>query len=292
MHTKYTLENDFLTATFKTSGAELISLEDKNGIEFIWNGDPEHWNRHTPVLFPIVGGLKDNTFFVEGEKFEMKQHGFARNSDFSVVLHTEDTLVFELTSNEETLKNYPFEFTLQIQYTLNNKSLDTKYIVNNPSNQELLFSIGAHPAYTCPFRDDHTREEYVLVFDKDEAPKSQLLENGSRTGETIKVFNQNAVLDLPKTVFDNDAIVLNPNPFSEVSFIHEPSGKTYMSVRFDHFPFLGIWSPSQEAPFVCIEPWQGIADHVEHNQELKDKEGIITLEAKKQFSCNYTVTIS
>lgn len=292
MKTDYILENDFLTATFKTSGAELISLEDKNGIEFIWNGDPTYWNRHTPVLFPIVGGLKDNAFFVGDDKFEMKQHGFARNSEFTVVSETKDTLVFELVSNEETLKVYPFEFVLQIHYILNNKNLDTKYVVKNPTDKELLFSIGAHPAYACPFRDDHTREEYILIFDKDEAPESQLLIDGSRANKKAKVFEQGGVLDLPKTVFDNDAIVIDPNPFSEVSFVHEPSGKTFMSVAFNNFPYLGIWSSSQNAPFVCIEPWHGVADHIDHNQQLKDKEGIIALEANKEFTCNYLVTIS
>lgn len=291
MTTNYILKNAFLTAEFKTEGAELISLKDKNGVEFIWNGNPDFWNRHTPVLFPIVGGLKENTFFVGNNKYKMSQHGFARNSVFSVVSKSETTLVFELTSNQKTLENYPFEFVLQIQYTLNNNGLDTKYIVKNPSDSELLFSIGAHPAYACPFDKNHTREEYILIFDNDTAPESQLLENGSRTGETEKVFSQGGILDLPKNVFDNDAIVLNPNPFSEVSFVHEPTGKTYMSVTFNNFPYLGIWSKNQEAPFICIEPWHGIADHKDHNQQLKDKEGIIALDANKEFSCNYFVTV-
>ncbi|MGY6650469.1 aldose 1-epimerase family protein [Wenyingzhuangia sp. IMCC45574] len=288
----YTLENDFLKATFTTAGAELISLKSNQGIEYIWNGDATHWGRHTPVLFPIVGGLKDNTFFVEGEKFEMKQHGFARNSEFNVISQTEDSLTFELTANSETLKLYPFDFVLHLEYTLSSKGLNTKYTVKNPANKELIFSIGAHPAYTCPFEEGQTREEYMLVFDNDAAPESQLLIDGSRDGSTLEVFNQGGLLDLPKTIFDHDALVLNPNPFQEVSFVHEPTGKTYMSVTFKDFPYLGIWSANAEAPFICIEPWHGIADHIDHNQELKDKEGMISLAAKEEFTCEYLVTIA
>ncbi len=288
----YTLENNFLKATFKSAGAELISLESKNEIEYIWKGDATFWGRHTPVLFPIVGGLKEDTFFVGDDEFKMKQHGFARNSEFTVVSETKDTLVFELASNEETLKIYPFDFVLQLEYTLSNKGINTKYVVKNPSDKELIFSIGGHPAYACPFEKDQTREEYILVFDNEASPEAQLLVDGSRNGETLKVFNQGGILDLPKTIFDKDALILSPNPFSEVSFVHEPTGKTYMSVTFKGFPYLGIWSSSQEAPFVCIEPWHGIADAIDHNQQLKDKEGMITLEAKGDFSCEYLVTIS
>ncbi|MDO6802072.1 aldose 1-epimerase family protein [Wenyingzhuangia sp. 1_MG-2023] len=292
MSSTYCLENEYLKANFTSKGAELISLTNKKEIEYIWNGNPEFWGRHAPVLFPIVGGLKDNTFYVEDQKFEMKQHGFARNSEFNIVEQSNDSITFELASSKETLEWYPFEFVLQITYTLTNKTINTKYLVKNPSDKNLLFSIGAHPAYACPFEKNQTREEYILVFDNDAAPLSTHLINGCRNKETSKVFNQGGVLDLPKNVFDKDALIFNPNPFSEVSFIHEPTGKTYMSVKFENFPYLGIWSANQEAPFVCIEPWHGITDHADHNQQLKDKEGIISLEPKQVFTCAYLVTIN
>ncbi|WP_010134059.1 aldose 1-epimerase family protein [Ochrovirga pacifica] len=287
----YTLENEFLKATFKTLGAELISLKSKKGIEYIWNGDAKHWGRHTPVLFPIVGGLKDNTYYVNQQAYKMKQHGFARNSEFTVVKETENTLVFELASSKATLQYYPFDFTLQITYTLSNQGIKTHYSVKNPSDCKLLFSIGAHPAYACPFEAEQNREDYILIFDNDATPVSQQLTANGRSTKNFGVFKQGGILDLPNTIFDKDALIFNPNPFSEVSFVHQPTGKTYMSVTFKNFPYLGIWSANQEAPFICIEPWHGIADAEDHNQQLEDKEGILTLAPKEEFMCEYFVTI-
>lgn len=288
----YTLENNFLKATFKTSGAELTSLI-CNDIEYIWDADPKHWNRHTPVLFPFVGAEKDNSYLYKGIEYKIGQHGFARDQSFSVINYNSSEIIFELTESNESKKIYPFNFILQIKYTLNHKNLTTEYIVKNPSSTEIMyFSIGAHPAFKCPFNPEHTREEYNIVFDTESSPKSQLLKNGLRTNDYFTVFNtQKGVLNLPKNIFDKDALVFNPNPFSKATFVHKESNKEFMSVIFKGFPYLGIWSKSKDSPFICIEPWHGIADHVNHNKELTKKEGIIKLETCKTFSCEYVISI-
>ena len=291
MSTIYTLHNKYLKATFKSQGAELISLCKEN-IEYIWNGNPEFWNRHTPVLFPFVGSLKNNSYTYKGISYPMGQHGFARDKNFIVATQTEDSITFQLVSNEETKKVYPFDFLFQIKYTLTSNGLVTSYFVENPAQEDLYFSVGGHPAFNCPFEKNQTREEYILMFDNNETPEAKLIEGSLIGNESYPVFKQEGILELPKNVFDNDAIVFNPNPFSQISFIHEPTGNTYMSVEFKNFPYLGIWSKNQEAPFICIEPWHGIADNINHNQKITEKEGIIKLNPKETFNCEYSILIN
>ncbi|MDB4297198.1 aldose 1-epimerase family protein [Flavobacteriaceae bacterium] len=286
----YTLENHILKATFKSQGAELISLL-KDETEYIWQGNPEFWNRHTPVLFPFVGAEKNNQYFYKGETYHIGQHGFARDKDFTVVSQDETSIVFQLEADEASKEIYPFDFVLQLKYTLVGAELTTAYIVKNNVADDLYFSIGGHPAFNCPFEEGQAREDYIVVFDNDAAPEAELLEGGCRTGETFKVFEQGGILDLPKNVFDKDALVFNPNPFTQASFVNDLTGKTYMNVKFNNFPYLGIWSKNQDAPFVCIEPWHGIADAASHNQELTQKEGIIKLVQGEEFNCEYSVEI-
>ena len=291
MNTIYTLQNKYLKAVFKPQGAELISLT-KNETEYIWQGNPEFWNRQAPVLFPFVGAEKNNSYIYNNVSYSIGQHGFARDKNFTVVSQDDNSIVFGLKPDEDSKTKYPFDFTLQLKYTLTNDGLTTAYSVQNPSDQDLYFSIGGHPAFNCPFEKEQTREEYILMFDNDANPESQLFIAGLATDEHSKVFKQGGILELSKTIFDKGAIVFNPNPFSEVSFIHQPTGKTYMSVEFKNFPFLGVWSASKEAPFVCIEPWHGIADHVNHNQKLTEKKGIIRLATKENFNCEYSILIN
>lgn len=284
------LENKHLKATFKTQGAELTSLFG-NGIEYIWTGDKAFWNRHTPVLFPFVGSEKDNTYIYKKTKYSIGQHGFARDREFNITEHSKTSITFQLTSDVGSLKIYPFAFILELKYTLVGKTLTTSYRVKNPQQENIYFSIGAHPAFKCPFETSHQREDYSIEFDTFDTPESQTINDGLRTDESYAVFKKEGFLDLTKNIFDKDALVFNPNPFSKASFIHNPSGKTYLSIEFKNFPYLGIWSKNQESPFVCIEPWHGIADHENHNQELTQKEGIILLKKKESFHCEYLINI-
>lgn len=291
MNTIYTLENKFLKATFTSQGAELISLK-KEDTEYIWQGDPTFWNRHTPVLFPFVGGLKNKSYTYKDVSYTMGQHGFARDKNFSLAEQNENSITFELKADEETLKIYPFDFIFKIKYTLTNNGLSTSYFVENPSQEDLYFSVGGHPAFNCPFEKNQTREEYLLMFDNNETPEAKLIEGSLIGNESYKVFDKGGILELPKNVFDNDAIVFNPNVFSQVDFVHEPTGDTYLSVTFKNFPYLGIWSKNQDSPFICIEPWHGIADNIDHNQEITEKEGIIKLNAQQTFDCEYQIIIN
>ncbi|MBJ2175404.1 aldose 1-epimerase family protein [Aureibaculum sp. A20] len=288
---KYVLKNNYLTLTVKKNGAEMVSLK-KDNTEYVWQANTQFWARHAPILFPIVGRLIDNEYLYKGQHYSMNQHGFARDSDFEVIDKTDNSICLELSSTEKLKKIYPFNFKLQVAYTLEDRSLRTEYTIINPSkNDDLYFSIGAHPAFNCPFEKGHSRNEYQLIFDKQLAPESDVIEDGLRCTKTSKVFEEKGLLTIHNSLFDNDAIIFNPNPFSKVTFVHKPSQKAYMSVSFTNYPYLGIWSSNQDAPFVCIEPWHGITDHKDHNKELPQKEGVIKLVANEKFSCEFTVEV-
>lgn len=285
------LKNELLNVIINEKGAELASLK-SNGNEYIWQANPKFWARHAPILFPIVGRLIDNEFTYHGKSYNMKQHGFARDSDFELIDTTNNSIAFELLSSEKSKEIFPFDFRLQVVYTVVQKSLKIEYTVINASEKnDLYFSIGAHPAFNCPFEPGHHKNEYQLIFDASLAPGSENILDGLRTSETSKVFEQRGELMLHKKIFDNDALIFNPNPFSKITFVHEPSQKEYLSVAFKNYPYLGIWSSNGDAPFVCIEPWQGITDHKDHNKEFSQKEGVIKLLPNKTFNCEFTIEV-
>ena len=173
------LENNWLKATFKISGAELSSLVSKtNNTEHIWQADPAIWNRHTPILFPIVGQVENNSYSFEGVEYKMSQHGFARDKEFKIESHTADKIVFSLESNDETLKNYPFGFKLFITYTLILDQLKITYNVANTDLKIIYFSIGAHPGLICPFQENENFEDYILEFEKPEIATRHFFADG------------------------------------------------------------------------------------------------------------------
>ncbi len=287
----HTLKNEQLTVTIKTKGAELVGLK-TDDLEYIWQADPKVWPRHSPLLFPIVGRLVDHEYIYNGKTYSMKQHGFARNYDFEIIAKTENSILFEQIATNKSKEIYPFDFILNVKYTLSGTKLITEYIVKNPSNdKDLYFSIGAHPAFSCPFEKGQKRSDYQLVFDKKIAPKAHINNKGLYEGSTSTVFSENGIINVTDTLFDNDSFTFNPNPFSKVTFVHKPTQKEYLSVLFKNFPYLGIWSKKNVAPFVCIEPWHGIADRKNHNKDYTQKEGVEKLTPQGVFSCSFTIEI-
>jgi len=287
----HTIKNNKLEVTIKTKGAELASLK-THAMEFIWQANPDVWFRHAPILFPIVGRLKDHEYIYENKTYKMTQHGFTRDTNFKVIKKSKTSILLEQISTPKSKEIYPFDFILQVKYTLSGKLLITEYIVKNPSAEKnLYFSIGAHPAFNCPFEDHQKRSEYELIFDKKVSAKSLGRNDGLIVNDLNTVFKEDGVIALPDTIFDNDALIFNPNLFSKVTFVHKPSQKEYLSVEFKNYPYLGIWSKTKASPFICVEPWHGITDYVNHNKELTEKEGIIKLEPKKIFSCDFSIEV-
>ena len=286
----YSIKNQSLSAFFKLKGAELCSLKDNKGTEYIWQADPAHWGRHAPVLFPIVGKLKDNTYYVDDKEYQLNQHGFARDLEFEMVEKTASSISFKLQSNEATLAIYPFSFVLIITYTLNENQLEVNYQVSNPVAETLYFSIGAHPAFNCPIHDNKQRSDYFLKFDNSVNSEIHLIDGGLQNGATIPLLENQDRLNISDDLFDQDALILKGFPENSIH-LTDDTLTPYLTVAFEGFPYLGIWSKSSTSPFVCIEPWYGIADHQNSSQNLKEKEGIMSLKEGEEFKASYQIII-
>lgn len=288
------LANDHCRAAFAARGAELTSFA-AAGLEYVWAADPAVWGRHAPVLFPIVGRLPDDTYLHRGRAYRLGQHGFARDQEFAVLRHTADELVFRLTDSAETRANYPFAFELTITYTLRGTALAVRWDVRNPAagapgTSDLLFSIGAHPAFGCPLRPGERFEDYYFEFNHPVTLDRHLLRGGLRTGETAPVLRGAATLPLTYELFADDALVFEHYDFTRLA-LRAHGSPHFVRLRFDGFPYLGLWTKGPGAPFVCIEPWHGVASPAGPPQELRDKEGILTLGPGQAFAAVYTVEI-
>jgi galactose mutarotase-like enzyme len=285
------LENERMEVYIKNQGAELTGIKLKsNGIQYLWQADPKAWGRHAPVLFPVVGGLKNDSYRFEGKTFNLAKHGFARDMDFETVSVSDRRVEYSLKSNEETLKVYPFEFELIIAYTLDGVSLTVDYKVVNTGDRDMLFSIGAHPAFNCPLEPGETMEDYILEFETEENADTYVIDGNLISDEKLSFLKDSKIVRLSPDMFRNDAIVLENLKSKWVIMKSSKTGK-FVRVDFEGFPYLGIWSKAEGAPFLCIEPWYGIGDFVDATGNLEEKKGIMKLAKGQIFSCSHKITI-
>jgi galactose mutarotase-like enzyme len=278
-----TITNGILTAKINPQGAELNSLT-KNGKEYIWEGNPAFWGKHSPVLFPIVGTLKDNTYIYNGDNYSFPRHGFARDNAFTLTVQEANTATFLLAATDDLKKNYPFDFHLELVYTLHESELTLAYRVTNNGNVPMPFSIGAHPAFALP----GNFEEYSLKFEKDEPLLSTQLTNDLLSDITETLPATDGVLPLTYSLFEKDALIFKSLESKSITI--KKGAEDYLAVRFFDFPHLGIWT-KVGAPFLCIEPWQGYSDTVDANGDISNKEGIVNLEPGATFIAALTITV-
>lgn len=289
---KYSIENEFLKIAVQEEGAELCNLINlENGREHIWQANPEIWESHAPNLFPIIGALKDGKYTFEGEEFELPKHGFIRyNKNIRLKERTDNRLTFELLYSEDTLKMYPFRFAFRISFSLNKRSLEVKHQVINLDSREIYFSVGGHPAFNIQLFKNEKIDDYYLQFDQKMDLETFLLnDEGLVSTKTRKVLDNEDKIILTRHLFDNDALIFKDIQSKKVNLISKNNGKI-LSVEFSDFKNLGIWS-KPGAPYVCIEPWLGIADTEGANPKLDNKEGIIKLPVKNDFNAGYTIKI-
>ncbi|EAC7884779.1 aldose 1-epimerase family protein [Listeria monocytogenes] len=286
------LENEVLLVEMKTAGAELTRIFHKDtGLEYLWNADSKFWGRHSPVLFPTVGRLVDDTYLVDGKQYHLGQHGFARDRDFQVIEQTENTVRFELDADEDSLAIYPYKFKLSIIYTIEKNTVAVSYEVENTDNKRIYFSIGAHPAFHLPLTDGTTFEDYYLDFGTEENLETLCLEGPYRSGEIKKIVDEPArYLPLSYDLFKNDALIFEALKQKEMTIKSEKTPH-YVKVSFPEFPFVGVWTAKAGTPFLCIEPWYGIADGAGESVELRDKAGIEHLEPEAVFASEYEITV-
>ena len=268
----HTLKNDVLTVQVKEHGAELASIM-KGSTEYLWQADPAFWGRHSPVLFPIVGSVWEKRYRVDGVEYEMGQHGFARDMDFTLVEGNDTEVRYRLESSAETLAKYPYPFVLEIAYKLQGNRLDVIWEVCNPSQEDMYFQIGAHPAFYYPDYDPQAAGRGFLSFDRSEGLECiRIKEKGCVDAVTRYPLEipQDGKLPLTKETFDQiDTIMLEDSQVARVT-LHRNDGSPWLSLCFDA-PVVGIWSPpTKNAPFICLEPWYGRCDRAGYEGDYRD----------------------
>lgn len=278
-----TITNDALTAVINPQGAELISFKDSSN-EYMWEGNPDFWGKHSPILFPIVGTLKNNSYTLNNKDYSMSRHGFARDNRFKVKEHNSRSVIFSLTPNDETKKQFPFDFELELKYALQDKKLTLDYTVRNTGATEMPFSLGAHPAFAL----SGNFNDYSLHFEKEEPLVSSQLENDLISDKTVSIAANNGEVKLSYDLFKDDALIFKSvqSDFIEI----KKDGTAFLKVTFSDFPHLGIWT-KQDAPFICIEPWQGYSDSYDADGDFLKKEGIVTLQPDEEFNASFSIAI-
>lgn len=268
----------------KKQGAELTSIQYK-GKEMLFQADKVYWNRHAPILFPIVGKLKDGKTQIEEKQYEMSQHGFARDMEFEEIEKTSNKHQYILKSNEETLRKYPYQFELQVIYEVIENTLNVTYQVKNIDNKTIYFGLGGHPAFNCEYSND----EYEIIFtEQEDRIEFMKLKDGLIDIEKADNILVNNKIHLKEDTFDNDAVIMKNINSHKVTLKNSRTNEQILEFHFDGFPYLAIWS-KKGAPFVCIEPWQNTADKIDCNGVFKEKEDIIELKQEEIFTCKYSV---
>ena len=270
------LSNDDLRVGLLFHGAELSSIQDDTGREYVWQADPAYWNRHASLLFPIVGRVKDDTYSLYGKEYHLPQHGFARNTDFVLESATRDSATFVLRNDAKTEAVYPCPFVLSVSYKLTGRSLTCTWKVENPSDQPTYFAIGGHPGFNWP---QGTFENGFIGFDGAEA----LAEMVHGRGEAVAL--NNGRLAVTEDLFNSNALVFDKPAFHAITLYE--GDKPFLRLDHTEFPVLALWSPAK-APFVCIEPWfRASGDSV----ALEEKPDIIKLAPGEIFTTSYNIEI-
>ncbi len=284
------LENKFLTVSILKKGAELSSLKRKSdGLEYIWQADPAIWGRHTPLLFPIVGKLLNNSYTLYGKSFSLPQHGFARDRYFEVIDHTDDSARFRLEWDEASLKVFPYRYHLEVWYILREKSLQVSVRVYHTNTEPMYFSLGGHPGFTCPLFPDESFEDYYLEFPQHETAPRHLLKEGLRSGETEPCLVDTPHLPLKADLFDKDAIVLSDLVSRQVRLCSTAHGPQ-LEFSFPNSDLFGIWT-KPGAPFICLEPWQGWADSIDSTGDFIQKDHQTELAPGHTHAFDYSMEV-
>ncbi len=288
------IQNEKLLVEISTLGAEVKRVYHLgHEIDYLWDSNPSFWAKSSPILFPIVGRLAKNQYLYDGKSYSLSQHGFARDLEFELVEQGSDTVWFELKANDVTREMYPFDFVLRIGYVLEDET-NVKWQVLNHNEEVMPFSIGAHPAFSTKLASDDEYSDYYLHFETNEGISTYLFDNetGRVYEEKEQIIDKLKLLPLSKELFEEypTLIIENEAAITLGCYNHERE----VVVRFDGFPYVGIWSPinalGEIADFVCIEPWYGVADTVGEPQELMSKKGIQVIEPHSMFEVSYSMT--
>lgn len=288
------LKNDLLEVMLSPKGAEIISIVgQQDGINYMWKRDARQWGNSAPILFPIVGKVRNDEYRVDGKAYSLTQHGFARHNEFKVIEASDTKVIYELESNDELIKMYPYLFKLLVVYTLEQKSLSCSCIVNNEDNKDMYFQIGGHPAFSCPFKEDESSNDYYLEFSENETLCEKILDpiQNGMTNITRPFLENEKRFFVRQESFNRDAIVLENFKSKSITLKSLNHNKT-LSVHMENFTHLGIWAAKHVGDLVAIEPWIGHTDYIDFKGELKDKTGVKSIKSGESFNCCFTIEIN
>ena len=284
------IKNDKLTLTINEHGAEMVSIKDNGGEEYLWDGDSKYWGRHSPILFPLVCGVWKDTFRINGKEYPMKRHGFARDTDFKLIAKGEDRVIYALHDNADTLKKYPYHFNLGISYRLDDNKIHVVWHVENTDDKTIYFQIGGHPAFLVPGAKKDEPVKGTLRLDNPEPMRVFGNVNGCLAKGYHKVNTDNGLLHFTEDTFKDNALIFDHSQLKHIELLDE-NVKPHVTLDIKT-PAVGLWSPyGKHDPFVCIEPWYGIADWAEYDGEFKDRYLMNKLLPGSSFMSEYTITV-
>ena len=285
------IKNEQLQITVSPKGAELQSIQDGNGREYLWQADERYWPRHSPILFPIVCGLWNKHYRIDGFEYTMERHGFARDMEFKLINRTDNKVTFALESTTETHRQYPYHFILSVSYRLDGNRIHVVWHVHNTDNNEIHFQIGGHPAFNLPDVEEGEPMHGCMKFDN-EGRLERLIGNvgGCIVPGRFDLPTQQGYWQFDEESFREDAVILDRSQVKQVQLL-DKDRRPVVTVDMKT-PALGIWSPyGKNAPFVCIEPWFGLHDTVEYQGDFRKKYLMNHLQPGASFLSEYTITI-
>ncbi len=294
---EYTIRSEKMSVTVQTLGGSLRSIRDREGTEYLWQGDPAYWKDQAPNLFPYIARMTEGKYTLGGREYHMDIHGFVKDSELAAAECGGDGLLLRLKDNEETLARYPYHFTYEIEYRLNGNCLEVVYRVVNEDEKTMYFGIGGHPGFNVPLEDGLQFEDYELTF----AGAGGLSSEGDTrrvvfspacfvTGTEPFALGDGGTLPLRHDLFDDDAIVLTGVP-AQVC-LHAKNGRKAVRVSYPQMRYLGIWhKPHSDAPYVCIEPWSSLPSRDGIVEDLAKQPGLIALEAGKTYENRWKIEL-
>ena len=285
------LKNEQLQIAISEHGAELQSIQDADRNEYLWQGDPKYWGRRSPILFPIVCGLWDDCYRLDGYEYKMQRHGFARDMDFQLIAKTDRKVTFALEDTPETHRCYPYHFMLSITYRLDGNKIHVIWHVHNTERNEIHFQIGGHPAFMIPGVKEGDEVKGTIRFDNTDKIERLIGNmNGCIIPGRFDVGSRDGIWHFNEDSFKEDCVIIDKSQVKQVSLLDE-NQKPVVTVDMKT-PCVGIWAPyGKHAPFVCIEPWYGIHDKVEYRGDFRQKYLMNHLQPGASFLSEYTITI-
>ena len=285
------LKNDLLSILVSERGAELQSIKDASGKEYLWQADPNFWPRHSPILFPIVCSVNNDTYRAEGKEYHLPRHGFARDTDFKLIAQSERKVTFALESSDETRKVYPYDFTLSVSYVLDGNTIGVIWHVLNTDTREIHFQIGGHPAFNIPdMKAGDTQTGRIRLDNSEPLDGLKSYIDGSHEMTEIPVEAEAGIIEFTDNTWRNDSVKIHKSQVRRAELLNK-AGEAEVTVEF-RTPVIAFWSPfEKQAPFVCIEPWYGVGDPRGFDGEFKDKPLMNHLQPGASFMSKYTISI-